>query len=61
MALLGRIVFLYRLKDELTEKIKHPSTTYSQATEIYKQMHQINVEIQNIKRMESNIESSWPS
>ncbi|WP_161798173.1 hypothetical protein [Aneurinibacillus tyrosinisolvens] len=50
MALLGRIVFLQRLKDELIEKINHPSTTYSQMTEINKQMRQINLEIQNIRR-----------
>jgi hypothetical protein len=50
MGLLGRIVFLQKLKDELIEKAKHPSTTYFQMTEIYKQMRQINIEIQNIKR-----------
>jgi hypothetical protein len=30
MGLLGRIVFLQKLKDELIEKAKHPSTTYFQ-------------------------------
>ncbi|WP_155837530.1 hypothetical protein [Aneurinibacillus terranovensis] len=50
MALLGRIVFLQKLKDELIEKIKEPSTTYSQMTEIHKQIRQINLEIQKIRR-----------
>jgi hypothetical protein len=54
MALLGRIVFLQRQKDELIEKIKSPSTTYSETMEIYKRMRMINLEIQNIRRTEND-------
>ncbi|GEN35229.1 MULTISPECIES: hypothetical protein [Aneurinibacillus] len=54
MALLGRIVFLQKQKDELIEKIKRPSTTHSETMEIYKQMRMINLEIQNIRRTEND-------
>jgi hypothetical protein len=49
--LLGRIVFLQQLKEELIDKIRNPSTSYSNMTEIHKQLRQINREIQSFKQM----------
>ncbi|WCK56458.1 hypothetical protein PP175_11375 [Aneurinibacillus sp. Ricciae_BoGa-3] len=54
--LLGRIVFLQQLKEELIEKLKNPATTYSSMTDIHKQLRQINREIQSIRQMENSKE-----
>lgn len=50
MGLLGRVVFLQRLRVELVEKRKQV-TNDLQVDEIDKQIRKINLEIQNISKM----------
>lgn len=50
MGLLGRVVFLKRLRDELFEKRKQ-GVTDLQIDEIDKQIRKINIEIQNMRKM----------
>lgn len=50
MGLLGRVVFLKRLRDELLEKRKQGATNL-QIDEIDKQIRKINIEIQNMRKM----------
>ncbi|MCF6092551.1 hypothetical protein L1765_00905 [Microaerobacter geothermalis] len=51
MSDLTRIAFLRTLKEELIEKLRDPSTTYSQMVEINKQLGKLNHEIQHMKMM----------
>ncbi|MBX9956777.1 hypothetical protein H7T43_17950 [Peribacillus simplex] len=51
MGLLGRVVFLKRLRDELFEKRKQQGVTDLQIDEIDKQIRKINIEIQNMRKM----------
>ncbi|WP_144553866.1 hypothetical protein [Peribacillus simplex] len=50
MGLLGRVVFLKRLREELLEKRKQGATEL-QIDEIDKRIRKINLEIQNMKKM----------
>ncbi|CAN7665801.1 hypothetical protein LJR015_002796 [Peribacillus frigoritolerans] len=50
MGLLGRVVFLKRLREELMEKRKQ-GVTELQIDEIDKQLRKINLEIQNMRKM----------
>ncbi|CEG25014.1 hypothetical protein ACPOM7_29100 [Peribacillus castrilensis] len=50
MGLLGRVVFLKRLREELLEKRKQGATEL-QIDEIDKQIRKINLEIQNMRNM----------
>ncbi|GAB7388390.1 hypothetical protein BSNK01_22270 [Bacillaceae bacterium] len=49
MTLLAKVIFLQKAKEELIDKLKDPKTTYSEMTEIYQKMKQINLEMQEIK------------
>lgn len=55
MTILLRMVHLWKLKDELTEKLKDPSITYTEMTEIMKKMRAINYQIRDIKMESSDI------
>ena len=49
MSLMNHIFHLQTLKDELIEKQKLPSTTYSQMMEINHRLRLINLKIQELK------------
>ncbi|MEW9670629.1 hypothetical protein ABLT31_17500 [Ammoniphilus sp. 3BR4] len=52
MSLISHIFHLQTLKDELIEKQKLPSTTYSQMLEINHRLRLINLQIQELRGLQ---------